>query len=63
MFDNYLESDNELEKYAFCGNCNIGNLPLNVKIVLEENSKEYGRVAQVSVKKMYEEESSHELLL
>ena len=30
MFDNYLESDNELQKYAFCANCNIGNLPLNV---------------------------------
>lgn len=37
----------------------INNLPLNVKIVLEENSKEYGKVAKVSVKKLYDEQNKH----
>lgn len=34
----------------------INNLPLNVKIILEENSKEYVKIAKVSVKKLYEEQ-------
>ena len=37
----------------------INSLPLNVKIVLEENSKEYVKVSKISVKKMYEEQNKN----
>lgn len=37
----------------------INNLPLDVRIVLEENSKEYLKVAKVSVKKKYEEQNKN----
>ena len=35
----------------------INNLPIDVKIILEENSKEYLNIAKVSVKKKYEEQN------
>ena len=34
----------------------INNLPLEVRIILEENSKEYVRIAKVSVKESYKNE-------
>ena len=37
----------------------INSLPLNIKIILEENSNEYRRIAKVSVKQLYEEKNKN----
>lgn len=37
----------------------INCLPLNVRIILEENSKEYIKIAKVSVKKIYDEQNKN----
>ena len=50
-FEKLAREKNELQLQTI-----INNLPLEVRIILEENSKEYVRIAKVSVKESYKNE-------